>query len=126
MAFGFTLVGNTIPTSIEGIRIEIQRVFGQWSIIIQILAELNALVMPNLVSDCEIVNAMKQKVTALFRTLVIGDSNFCAADDVDGWQKKFSIWNQNLCNAEYYNKNSSKVFVADNDLMNFDIMKQKG
>ncbi|KAJ8067043.1 hypothetical protein OCU04_004423 [Sclerotinia nivalis] len=35
-------------------------------------------------SDREIVNAMKQKVTAPFRTLVIGDSNPYATDDVDG------------------------------------------
>ncbi|KAJ8067598.1 hypothetical protein OCU04_004936 [Sclerotinia nivalis] len=48
MAFGFIFVGNATSIFIEGIRIEIQQVFGQWSTIIQILVELDALVMPNL------------------------------------------------------------------------------
>ncbi|KAJ8070693.1 hypothetical protein OCU04_001064, partial [Sclerotinia nivalis] len=51
MVFGSIFVGNATPTSIEGIRTEIQRVFGQWSIITQILAELDTPVMPNFVVD---------------------------------------------------------------------------
>ncbi|KAJ8071930.1 hypothetical protein OCU04_002234 [Sclerotinia nivalis] len=162
MTSGSTSINNAIPTSIEGIRTEIQRVFDQWPTITQILIELNAPVMPNLVanpneqivylnhiffiiedrftiqaiyiatqtnkieefktenveflrtltglkesfsaffstlshlvnscykSDREIVNTMKQKVTAPLRTLIINNSNPYATDDIDNWQKKFS------------------------------------
>ncbi|KAJ8063460.1 hypothetical protein OCU04_007336 [Sclerotinia nivalis] len=48
MASGSTSVGSATPTFIKGIRTEIQRVFGQWPIITQILTELDASVIPNL------------------------------------------------------------------------------
>ncbi|KAJ8063787.1 hypothetical protein OCU04_007648 [Sclerotinia nivalis] len=69
---------------------------------------------------------MKQKVTAPLRTLVIGDSNPYTTDDADNWQKKFFIWNQNLYNAEYYNKNSGNTpTIGGDDLIDLDTMKQK-
>ncbi|KAJ8059939.1 hypothetical protein OCU04_011558 [Sclerotinia nivalis] len=51
MASGSTSTNNATPISIEGIRTEIQRVFGQWPTIIQILAELDTPITPNLATD---------------------------------------------------------------------------
>ncbi|KAJ8070671.1 hypothetical protein OCU04_001042 [Sclerotinia nivalis] len=48
MVSGSTFAGSAIPISIEGIRTEIQQVFGQWPTITQILVELDAPVIPNL------------------------------------------------------------------------------
>lgn len=82
-------------------------------------------------SNREIVNAMKRKVNSQLKALIIGDANPCASDDVDGWQKKFTVWSQNCRDAEFYNNNNYKndarptAPAAGGDPMDLDAMKQK-
>ncbi|KAJ8063303.1 hypothetical protein OCU04_008533 [Sclerotinia nivalis] len=53
MVSGSIFANNAIPTSIEGVRAGIQRVFGQWPTITQILAELDVPMMPNLTTSLD-------------------------------------------------------------------------
>ncbi|KAJ8069776.1 hypothetical protein OCU04_000192 [Sclerotinia nivalis] len=119
MASGSTSAGNTTPTSIEGIRTEIQQVFNQWSTITQILTELDTPVTLNLATAIHIatqtnkIEEFKAENVELLRTLTSKQVQLNVGDTATN--QKSTILYQIQKNPSVFKNKRSNILAQQKD-----------